>query len=66
MSDQGDISANIGNPAKRALESAGITKLEQLEKVTEAELLNLHGFGPKALKLLREALAAKGRSFRAG
>ena len=36
-------------PAQRALESAGITTLEQLTKVTEEELLQLHGMGQKSI-----------------
>ena len=55
----------IGAPATRALQSIGITKLEQLTKVTEAELSQLHGFGPKALRILQETLKAKGMSFKA-
>jgi len=51
-------------PAQRALESAGITTLKQLTDVTEAELLSLHGMGPKAARILREELKAKGWSFR--
>lgn len=54
----------IGAPAQRALENAGITTLKQLTAVTEAELLQLHGMGPKAVRILREALQAKGLSFR--
>jgi predicted Fe-Mo cluster-binding NifX family protein len=50
-------------PAQRALEGAGYTRLEQLTSVTEAELLALHGMGPKALGILREALAARGLKF---
>ena len=53
-------------PAQRALEGAGITSLKQLTKVTEAELSQLHGMGPNALGKLREALKAKGLSFKAG
>ena len=64
MSSEKDIPAGIGNPAARALASAGIEKLHQLENVTEADLLKLHGFGPKALRILRDALAAEGRSFK--
>lgn len=56
----------IGAPATRALEAAGYTSLKQLTKVTEAELGQLHGMGPKALVLLREALKAKGLSFKPG
>jgi predicted flap endonuclease-1-like 5' DNA nuclease len=54
----------IGAPATRALASIGITHLEQVADRSEAELLALHGFGPKALRILREALAAQGRSMR--
>ena len=54
----------IGAPATRALASIGITRLEQVGDRSEAELLALHGFGPKALRILREALAAQGRSMR--
>jgi DNA-directed RNA polymerase alpha subunit len=50
-------------PAQRALNNAGYTHLEQLTKVSESELLKLHGMGPKALRILREALHAKGLSF---
>ncbi|HKI53159.1 MAG TPA: DNA-directed RNA polymerase subunit alpha C-terminal domain-containing protein [Anaerolineales bacterium] len=54
----------IAAPAQRALQSAGITTLQQLTEVTEAELLQLHGMGQKALGILREALNANGSSFR--
>jgi len=56
----------IGAPATRALEAAGYTHLEQLTKVTEAELGQLHGMGPKALRILRETLQAQGLSFKLG
>ena len=54
----------IGAPATRALDTAGYSRLEQLTKVTEAELGQLHGMGPKALDILRETLKAKGWSFK--
>jgi DNA-directed RNA polymerase alpha subunit len=54
----------IAAPAQRALQSIGITTLEQLTKITEAELLQLHGMGPNALDKLRQALAERGLSFR--
>jgi len=53
-----------GAPAQRALEGAGYTWLEDLTKVTEADLLKLHGMGQKAIGILREALAAKGLAFK--
>lgn len=54
---------NIGAPAKRALLAEGYTTLKQLTKVTEAELLQLHGVGPRAIRILKEAFKAKGWSF---
>lgn len=54
----------IGAPATRALEEAGYTGLKQLTKISEAELGRLHGMGPKALRILREALKSKGWSFK--
>jgi len=53
----------IGAPALRALHSAGFTELEQLTKVTEAELMQLHGMGPNALGKLSVALKANGLLF---
>lgn len=61
---QSDIPRGIGKPAQRALAAAGITRLEQLAEVSEAELGKLHGMGPKALGILRQALEAEGLSFR--
>jgi predicted flap endonuclease-1-like 5' DNA nuclease len=46
----------IGAPATRALASIGITCLEQVSNVTDEELLSLHGFGPRALRILRDTL----------
>jgi hypothetical protein len=54
----------IGAPATRALTSIGITRLEQVAERRESELLALHGFGPRALRILNEALAARGQSMR--
>jgi len=54
----------IGAPATRALASIGVTRLDQLTEHTEAELLALHGFGPRAIRILTEALAAEGLAFR--
>lgn len=59
-----DLPASIGAPARRALISVGVWRLDQLTALTEAELLKLHGFGPKALRILKEELGTKGLSFR--
>ena len=50
----------IGAPATRALASIGITTLEQVAGRSGAELLALHGFGPRAIGILTEALADAG------
>lgn len=54
----------LAGPAQRALAGAGITRLEQLTRVKEADLARLHGIGPHALKTLRQALEDQGLSFR--
>jgi predicted flap endonuclease-1-like 5' DNA nuclease len=54
----------IGAPATRGLASAGITRLEQVAERSESELLAIHGVGPRAIRLLHEALAARGLSMR--
>ena len=53
---------SIGAPATRALTAAGYTELGQLADVPAAELAKLHGVGPKALRLLQEALKERGMS----
>ncbi len=53
----------IGAPATRALRAVGITTLEQVAALTEAELAALHGVGPMAIGRLREAMAERGMSF---
>jgi hypothetical protein len=60
---ESDLPTGLARPAQRALAGAGLTRLEQLTRVSEKELLALHGMGPKAMRLLREALAEKGWSF---
>ncbi|MGW0119964.1 DNA-binding protein [Streptomyces sp. NPDC003327] len=55
-----DLPRGIGAPATRALVAAGYTRLDQLADVPAEELAALHGVGPKALRVLREALAERG------
>jgi len=50
----------IGAPATRALRNAGYTTLGQLNGVSRQELAKLHGMGPKALRIIDEALAEHG------
>ena len=56
-----DLPRGVGRPARRALAEAGYTRLEQLTEVREAEILKLHGVGPKAVGEIRRALAEKER-----
>jgi hypothetical protein len=50
-------------PAQQALDTAGITSLAELARYSEREIAALHGMGPKAIGILREAMKAKGLSF---
>jgi hypothetical protein len=61
---QPDELPRIGAPATRRLASVGITRLSQLTDHRAGELLKLHGMGPRAIKILRQALADQGPSFR--
>lgn len=56
----------LGQPAHRALTSAGYTRLAQPTAVGEAEIAPPHGIGPSARTKLRQALAAHGLSFASG
>ena len=58
-----DFPSGIGSVAPRALANAGYVQLKQLTKVTEAELLKIHGVGPKAIRILKDALKEKGMLF---
>lgn len=46
----------LSNPALRALSGAGITELHQLSNLKISEIKNLHGMGPKGIRILSEAL----------
>lgn len=52
----GDLPRAIGRPATRALADAGVTTLAQVAAMPREELLGLHGVGPKAVRVLDEAL----------
>lgn len=54
---------NMGKTANRVLHHAGFYRLEQLIKVTESDILKIHGVGPKAVRILNDALKEKGLSF---
>lgn len=50
----------IGTPARRALTGAGLTTWDAVDAAPDRDLLALHGFGPKALRILREGRARRG------
>lgn len=52
----GDL-PKIGAPATRALASVGIVTLADLRRFSLDELAQLHAVGPKALRILQDALA---------
>ncbi len=54
----------IGAPATRSLANLGVTKLSQVTRFFEADLLKIHGVGPKAVNILKAALKQSGRSFK--
>ena len=53
----------LGRTARRELAVHGYTRYDQLAGVTAAEVLSIHGVGPKAIRILEEELAARGLSF---
>ncbi|MEU6643137.1 hypothetical protein ABZ863_11355 [Saccharomonospora sp. NPDC046836] len=64
--DVGDLPRAIGRPATQALTSAGITTLDQVTELTDAELLAMHGVGPKAVRVLRGAAPVSAKSVEGG
>ena len=60
---ESNLPMGLSQPALRALIGAGYLRLEQLAEVSETEIKQLHGIGPKALTQLRRALATSGLSF---
>jgi predicted flap endonuclease-1-like 5' DNA nuclease len=62
----GDLPIEIGRTAARELARHGVASLRQVAEHTEKELLAIHGVGPKAIRVLAGALAAKGLGFREG
>lgn len=60
---ESDLPGELAAPARRALIGTGYVQLEQLSRVSEAEIKQLHGIGPNALKQLRRALETRGLSF---
>ena len=56
--------SRIGAPATRALAGIGVTRLSQLAEHRAADLRKLHGMGPRAIAILRQALNDRKLSLR--
>ena len=56
--------ALIAAPARRALETNGITKLQQLSEYSEKEVLNFHGMGKSTIPKLQKLLSDKELTFK--
>ncbi len=60
---ESNLPSELAAPARRALTGAGIRRLERLTEMSEADVKQLHGIGPNAIRQLRRALDADGLSF---
>ncbi|EAP96943.1 putative methyltransferase [Janibacter sp. HTCC2649] len=56
LTAMGTAIPHTSNPAARALTAASITTLEELSEWRRADVAERHGMGPKALRMLDEAL----------
>lgn len=63
-SEEIDLPKELGKPATRALTAAGFHRLDQFTETSEVELLKLHGVGPKATRIIAQALAEKGMDYK--
>jgi predicted flap endonuclease-1-like 5' DNA nuclease len=63
MNAESELTPRLGKVARRELARHGITRYDQLGTRSRAELLGIHGVGPKAIRILEEELAARGQSF---
>ena len=64
-SPESGLPRGLSQPALRALYAANCATLDDVSRLSERELSALHGVGPRAVRLLREALAARGQGFAA-
>ncbi|WP_203338197.1 hypothetical protein [Nocardioides limicola] len=64
MSDETEFPASMGKVSRRELAAHGLTRFEQLTDRSARELLDIHGVGPKAIRILREELSRRGLRLR--
>jgi predicted flap endonuclease-1-like 5' DNA nuclease len=58
-----ELTPRIGRVASRELALRGYVTYERLTHARERDLLAIHGVGPKAIRILREELAARQLAF---
>jgi hypothetical protein len=58
-----DLPKGLAAPSRRAPARVGFIRMEQFTGLTEAEVSQRHRMGPKAIDLIRLALAAQGLTF---
>ena len=66
MTNDLELTPRIGKVARRELGHHGHVTYADLTRVSTAELLRIHGVGPKAIRILTEELAERGLTFRGG
>jgi len=64
VSIQPNFPPGLAQPGLRALAAAGLTRLADLAKVRETDLMKFHGMSPKAMAVLRTGLKERGKSFK--
>jgi hypothetical protein len=61
---ESDLPKGLAAPARRTLEGAGYRSLEEVAKAKESDVESLHGMGPNAMDVLRDAFKEHGLKFR--
>jgi hypothetical protein len=56
--------SKLSAPARRALEKEGLITLQMLAATTKSELLQLHGVGPNAIRVIEDAMENVGLTFK--
>lgn len=55
-----DLPAGLSSAERRALQNAGITRLEQVRRLKASDLATRYGVSPRGVEELRTALRRKG------
>lgn len=58
-----EVLSGLAQPARRALDRAGIVRLSQLATMREHQIQQLHGIGPRAFAEIKRVMKREGLSF---